>query len=214
MINYFSNVFCGSKCFCTFINYYFDKYTGEKRILTNKDFTTLEDGTPSYADYVGTIFADTNTGYGWPDMGNRWCTSLKKDTISKYLKEKRKYESIVEWHGIAADELTRLEKNNDGRNIRYLLAELNITEKEALQYCYDLGFDWGELYKRYKRVSCYCCPLKSKSELMDLYTNYPGLWEDMRFMDSQSWRKFTPSRSLKEVEKWLDGDLCQLKFAI
>lgn len=67
-------------------------------------------------------------GYSWPDFRNRWCTQyLKKSVISKYLK-KYKNDEIIEFHGIAADEVERLNKNKE-KNIRYPLAEWNISEK-------------------------------------------------------------------------------------
>ena len=60
-------------------------------------------------------------GYSWPDFRNRWCTSyLKKQVIKKYLKKYKDYE-IVEFHGIAVDEVKRLEKNNE-KSVRYPLA--------------------------------------------------------------------------------------------
>ena len=100
-------------------------------------------------------------GYSFPDFRNRWCTQyFKKSIVKKYLKEKYKDCDVIEYHGIAADETKRLEKNKE-KNVRYPLNEWGMTEADALNYCYNHGFDWGGLYKKLGRVSCWCCPLKS-----------------------------------------------------
>ena len=84
-------------------------------------------------------------GYSWPDFRNRWCTqALKKQVIHKYLKEKYKDEDVLEFHGIAVDETDRLQKNKE-KNIKYPLAEWNMTEKDCLEYCYSKGFDWKRI---------------------------------------------------------------------
>lgn len=188
--------------------FYYDKETFEKKILTKKDFDVAYDGTPIYKDYVGVIRCDTNVGYGFPDMRNRWCTGIKVQSINKYLKEKPKR---VEWHGIAFDEQNRIEKNK-GRDIRYILNEMKYTEEMALQLCYDHGFDFGGLYKIMNRVSCYCCPLQSISDLRYLYNQRKELWDDMLFMESQSFRKFTATRTLKDFESMFDNENNQLKI--
>lgn len=148
-------------------------------------------------------------GYSWPDFRNRWCTQyLKKSVISKYLK-KYKNDEIIEFHGIAADEVERLNKNKE-KNIRYPLAEWNISEKQALQYCYDKGFTWNGLYKNFDRVSCWCCPLKSLKELRILYKKYPELWTNLEEWDNKTYRKFRSDYSIKELSKKFEGERNEL----
>lgn len=148
-------------------------------------------------------------GYSWPDFRNRWCTQyLKKSVISKYLK-KYKNDEIIEFHGIAADEVERLNKNKE-KNIRYPLAEWNISEKQALQYCYDKGFTWNGLYKNFDRVSCWCCPLKSLKELKILYKKYPELWTNLEEWDNKTYRKFRSDYSIKELSKKFEGERNEL----
>lgn len=137
-------------------------------------------------------------GYGWPDFQNRWCTSyLKKDVVSRYLK---KYDNIIEYHGIASDEAYRTKKNKE-KIIRYPLIEWGMTEQDALDYCYSKGFNWGGLYERFNRVSCWCCPLQSIPELKQLYTYFPALWEKLRQMDEKAWNQFRPDYSVAELDK-------------
>lgn len=154
------------------------------------------------------VFVDTNTGYGWPDMGNRWCTAIKVATINKYLKDKR---NRLEFHGIAYDEQKRIEKNKD-RNIRYILNELKYTEQMALDLCYNRGFDFEGIYTKMKRVSCFCCPLQSIADLRYLYNERRELWEQMKFMDSQSFRTFQKGKTLRNFEIQFDNEKKQLKI--
>lgn len=136
-------------------------------------------------------------GYGWPDFRNRWCTSyLKQDVIRRYLKQ---YDDVIEYHGIALDEAHRAEKNKE-KTIRYPLIEWEMTEQDALNYCYNKGFNWDGLYKYFHRASCWCCPLQSINELKQLYTHFPALWEKLRQMDEKAWNQFRPDYSVTELE--------------
>lgn len=134
-------------------------------------------------------------GYGWPDFGNRWCTALKREAGKKFIKT-----SDFEYQGIAYDELKRLE-NNKNRNIWYPLVAWEMTESDCLQYCYDKGFDWGGLYEKMKRVSCWCCPLSRIGELRTLYNEFPELWTRLQEMDKLSYRKFRNDYSIDELTK-------------
>lgn len=90
-------------------------------------------------------------GYSWADHRARWCTkTLKVQVSNKYLKEKYKGHKVVLYQGIAVDEVKRLEKKSGseiGSEVRHPLAEWNMTEADALRYCYDKGFTWNGLYK-------------------------------------------------------------------
>lgn len=136
------------------------------------------------------------SGYGWPDFRNRWCTALKREVSKKVVNNT----NIIESQGIAFDEEKRLNKNKGKRNIRYPLAEWHVTEKQALQYCYEKGFDWGGLYEKMARVSCWCCPLSRIGELKILNTDFPNLWQELKEMDKKSFRQFRPDYSVEELE--------------
>ena len=140
-------------------------------------------------------------GYSFPDFKNRWCTQyFKKSAIKKYLKEKYKDCEVIEYHGIAVDEIKRLEKNRE-KNIKYPLAEWNITEQEALEYCYNRGFYWNGLYEKFHRVSCWCCPLKSLKELKVLYKEHPELFKKLEEWESKTYRKFRADYTVKELKE-------------
>ena len=136
-------------------------------------------------------------GYGWPDMGRRWCTArLKTDVSNRYIKQ---YIAATEYHGIALDEAERTE-NNEGRNIRYPLLLWGMTEKDCLEYCYKRGFTWGGLYEQFKRVSCWCCPLKSIPELKSLWMHHPELWEKLKDMDRRAYNRFRLDYTFEQLE--------------
>src|SRR5690606_15644451 len=82
-------------------------------------------------------------GWSWPDVRVRWCSDVLKGRV--WLQHMKIYKRIevIEYHGIALDEAHRADKNNDGRNIKYPLIEGQMTEKQALEYCYSKGFDWN-----------------------------------------------------------------------
>lgn len=137
-------------------------------------------------------------GYGFPDFRNRWCTALKRDAVRKIQKSMEA--DVVEFHGIAFDEKERCKKNV-ARNIRYPLVEEHISEKEALEYCYSRGLDWGGLYEKMHRVSCWCCPLSRIGELRVLYNDFPELWNALIEMDKKSFRKFRSDFSVDDLSR-------------
>ena len=140
-------------------------------------------------------------GYSFPDFRNRWCPNyFKKYMIKRHIKENYKDFEIIEYHGIAVDEVKRLEKNKE-KNIKYPLAEWNITEQEALEYCYNRGFYWNGLYEKFHRVSCWCCPLKSLEELKVLYKEHPELFKKLEEWESKTYRKFRADYTVKELKE-------------
>ena len=148
-------------------------------------------------------FGATHKGYGWAGPKMRWCTNrLKTQPRERFLRELRKKYNVIEYVGLAADEQYRLKrKNNQRENCRHPLVEWGMTETDCLQYCYDRGFDWGGLYEKFSRVSCWCCPLQPLSELRILYHEFPDLWEQLKQWDSQTFRKFRADYSVIELEK-------------
>lgn len=123
-------------------------------------------------------------GNGWPSATRRWCTGRKANAIDKYVRSSEGGRSCV---GIAADELHRVNSNNLGRkyDVRYPLIEWDVTEGDALAYCLERGYDWGGLYGIFTRVSCFCCPLQSLSELRKLRRHFPALWQRLLDMDTR-----------------------------
>lgn len=90
----------------------------------------------------------------------------------------------IHYVGIAADEAWRC------KDERYPLVEWGITEAQALQACYDRGFDFGGLYEIYHRASCWCCPFQRIDELRKLRKHHPELWEKLLELDRRALAQF------------------------
>jgi len=139
------------------------------------------------------------SGYGWPSMIRRWCTRIKIDTIEKYHKTQSNFTPCI---GFAADEAKRVPVNSKKKwPERYPLIEYDIAEAEALQYCYNKGFDWGGLYELFGRVSCFCCPLKRIGELRNLRKHKPDLWQRMLEMDNGNNRGFRGTKTVHDLDE-------------
>lgn len=146
------------------------------------------------------------TGYSWAGPKTRWCTQILKNQPRERFFDKLKASyDIIEYVGIAADEEYRLERKCNLRdNMRVPLVDWKMTEKDCLQYCKNSGYDWSGLYDHFNRVSCWCCPLQSLSELRELYRHFPALWEQLKKWDSMTWRKFRADYSVLELERRFD----------
>lgn len=139
-------------------------------------------------------------GYSWADSRIRWCTNLLKTSlIIKYKTELNEHYEIVDYVGIAYDEQYRLERESNKNHI-HPLVNWKWTEENALNYCYEKGYDWNGLYKHFSRVSCWCCPLQSLKDLKALYKNFPTLWNQLKDWDNQTFRKFRADYSVEELE--------------
>jgi len=149
-------------------------------------------------------------GYGWPSMQRRWCAALKIDVLTYF---QRMYVDPICCVGIAADEAAKAKtKEQQEKNpkingtLRYPLIEYDITEKQALQYCYDHGFDWGGLYEDFRRVSCFCCPLQKIDDLRLIKNKYPEIWQKILQMDNfcqanHHKYKFSRGRSISDFDR-------------
>jgi len=133
-------------------------------------------------------------GYGWANMLCRWCTkALKTSVLNNYHKGIN--DEVKEYVGIAYDERHRC------KGKKYPLVDWQVTEKDALEYCYSKGFDWGGLYKHFDRVSCWCCPLKKMGELKMLYLHYPDIWKKLKDMDVKAYNQFKKNYSVEMLEE-------------
>lgn len=118
-------------------------------------------------------------GYGWCGGNCRWGTTAKTAALTKYMKQFGEY---VEYVGIAADETNRIGEKS------YPLVDAGITEREALQMCYERNHEWLEdgvrLYDVLKRVSCWCCRNKNMKELKAIHDNLPKYWNMLEGLEA------------------------------
>jgi len=132
---------------------------------------------------------------GFPSFKIRWCTTQKRDTINKFC---NKYKPYMQFIGYSFDERKRIKKTI---NYCYPLVDWKITENDALNYCYKKGFKWTGLYMKYKRVSCWNCPLQSLNDLKVLWRDFPEHWKKLLEMQKQSKWQFRMDYTLAELDE-------------
>lgn len=142
--------------------------------------------------------------YGFPFPAAAWCNYyLKLNPIRKYLKSYK--EPVIQYVGIAYDEPNRYERLNHDTHIAPLY-DLKITEKEAMEICkkhnllspiYDYGFRGG----------CWFCVKQNKSQLKNLYLNYPDKWNKLKEMEKDSHNCFWGKHTIEELEKKFEEEI-------
>jgi len=150
-------------------------------------------------------------GNGWPSSSRRWCTREKVGTIEYFCKP---IPNAVSCIGYAADEDRGISNSKTPK--RFPLKEWGITESDALEYCYNLGYRWDGLYEIFRRVSCYCCPLQRIGELRSLRKHFPELWQKTLDMDRarpEHNRGFMGYKTVEDFEKRFSDEDRQTKLA-
>ena len=146
-------------------------------------------------------------GNGWPGIRVRWCTGqLKTHLISKEVNRLKQEKNALHYVGIAADEAQRC------KGEQYPLVDWGVTEAQALQGCYDRGFDFGGLYEIYHRASCWCCPFQLIDELRKLRKHHPELWAKLIELDRRARAQFGPG-PLGQFKKNWSVDRLEERFA-
>ena len=149
-----------------------------------------------------------SNGYSWCGGRCRWGTTEKNKTISKYLKENYG-EDYKEYVGIAYDEQNRIK--NDEHKL-YPLIDLNMTEKDCLEFCYSQGYYWEEdgirLYDILDRVSCWCCANKNLKELRNYYNYLPTYWNKLKVFQEKTDRPFKNNKyTIFDLEKRFESEV-------
>lgn len=146
-------------------------------------------------------------GNGWPGVRVRWCTGqLKTHLMEKEANRLKAEKNALHYVGIAADEAQRCKEKE------YPLVEWGVTEAQALQYCYDRGYDFGGLYRIYRRASCWCCPFQRIDELRKLRRHHPELWARLLALDNRARAQFGPS-PLGQFKKDWSVERLERRFA-
>lgn len=136
-------------------------------------------------------------GHEWCGGQINWNTSEKISAIKKHYQKNYFGEQIVEYIGIAEDELERTKKNQSGETIKeFPLINWGMKELDCLEFCKEMGWNWDEespipesgyidLYDILDRVSCWCCQNKNLKELKNMYIYLPQYWERLRGLQSR-----------------------------
>ncbi len=142
-------------------------------------------------------------GYGWCGGLCRWGTTNKLKALDRHAKD----QNAIVYIGLAADEPERIKRLKNYKTAP--LADWNITEKEALRYCYRHGIHWYEngtdLYEILDRVSCWCCGNKNKKELYNIRQYLPEYWKKLCNLQTKLDRPMKKFRTDKQF-----GDLGNL----
>ena len=147
--------------------------------LASRDTVTAEDITKEPF-----IYPRVHHNTDIDDFFTRHRTAPKTHLITKEVNRLKGELGAIHYVGIAADEAWRC------KDERYPLVEWGITEAQALQACYDRGFDFGGLYEIYHRASCWCCPFQRIDELRKLRKHHPELWEKLLELDRRALAQF------------------------
>lgn len=138
---------------------------------------------------------------GFPRFTLRYCTGLKRDNLNKYCRKYRPSQ-LTQYIGFAYDEQKRMKKGTRNRGtVSFPLIDYKLTEKDALELCYEKGFDFNNIYDHHSRLNCWCCPLQKIPELEYLYKNYPEKWDKLKEMQSESRTKFRKEASIFDLDK-------------
>ena len=141
-------------------------------------------------------------GLGWSNPNYIWCRKyLKLDVIANYLDNKYGKGNYITYIGIAYDEYDRYDFGSHLDYKVYPLIANRITELMCLHGCWNYGYDFGNLYDIFFRVSCWCCPLQSIKDLYCLFTYYPDLWCKLRMYDDKQNNRFRKDYSLADLEE-------------
>jgi len=125
-------------------------------------------------------FDELLSRWGWPDKSGGWCAGRKASTCDKFF---RGVKGSVEFIGFTTDELHRCNRLKKKWPVRFPLVEYGFSEKDALNYCLSLGYDWGGLYDIFSRVSCFCCPKAGQKRIDKLKYHFPDLHKQYLKMD-------------------------------
>jgi len=134
--------------------------------------------------------------------------SIKRDCKEKPIKEylKALNEPYVQYVGICADELERLESlHNDGSKIS-ILEELGYTQKMSRGKCEEYGL-LSPSYLFSKRGGCWFCPNAKLAEQEYIYNTNPELWkefvklESVPYLANPKWNVY--GCSLKQIDEKL-----------
>lgn len=177
----------------------------------NKEFCQKFGRNMSMFEFLafGHIKKSGEIGYSWCGK-QRWGTAMKKQLLNSYYQSLDRF--IVEYVGIAADELHRIDIEPHKNYAKaYPLIKMKMTEEQCLQYCYKQGIKWEQngidLYDILDRVSCMHCQNKNLKELRNIWEYLPDVWEQFKW-----WQAHTPypyrsdGKTIFDLEKRFEAE--------
>ena len=89
------------------------------------------------------------------------------------------------------------------------MVDAGVTTEQALQICYDNGFDFGGVYEHHSHYNCWLCPLQRVGELKSIFDDYPDYWERLRQMQHQCDGYYQNGKTIFDYEKRFWEDNCK-----
>lgn len=146
--------------------------------------------------------------YGFPYLNTPWCNGeLKMKPIKKFINDILKFEPVIEYIGIAKDELKRLEryKSLETKNHKYItLADFDIDELQAMNICKDNNL-LSPKYTKSFRGGCWFCNRQSLYDLWCLWFNYPDYFDRLIYLETGNYNNFRfQDKSLSEIKNMFE----------
>ena len=123
--------------------------------------------------------------------------------MKHYLREKYGDDvEIVQYIGYCSDEEKRTSKQlYHSYDVSYPLVDADITTSDALNICYDYGFNFGRVYEHHSHYNCWLCPLQRVNELRWLFENDKQYWDILRDMQYNCDGYYSNHKTIFDYEK-------------
>ena len=135
---------------------------------------------------------------GFPLIGGGWCNSkLKMAALNSVFGKS----NMVQYIGIAADEMVRIERHSKHRSKIMPLVLAGWTEAGCLTWCEENDL-LSPIYTTATRGGCWFCQNQGVKQLRLLRKNYPDLWQLLLKWDSDSPTTFhADGHTVRDFEK-------------
>lgn len=132
--------------------------------------------------------------------------------MDAWKKENWKGDEIIQYVGIADDEIDRLARMDSYKyQTISLLEKYNISEARAMEICKTHGL-LSPIYEFTKRNGCFFCPNAKSRELRHLYDHHPDLWGrlmELQRLPNKATERFTRELRFDEIDAMFRMDDAQ-----
>lgn len=152
--------------------------------------------------------------WSWPLCGRCYVQrDLKVRPMDAWKKKNWQADEIVQYVGIADDELDRLARMDKYKyETISLLEKYGISEPQAMEICRKHGL-LSPIYEFAPRNGCFFCPNAKDRELRHLYDHHPDLWGrlmELQRLPGKATELFTRKLRFDEIDAAFRMDDAQL----
>lgn len=142
--------------------------------------------------------------WSWPLCGRCYVQrDLKARPMDAWKKRNWKDDEIIQYVGIANDEMDRLARMDRYKyQIVSLLEKYGLTESDAMKLCRKHGL-LSPIYDFAPRNGCFFCPNAKGRELRHLYDHHPELWGrllELQALPEKATELFTRELRFDEID--------------